>query len=343
VAPGCGHLVITTPATARPIRHRHRSTGRLRCLLAFVLRRVIFAAACVVAVVVIAYGMMRVLRPELYPGEGLLEGTWSDLDRTLLHFEFGGACMFVGCPPIRDLWMRGYGADLWLLGGAFVIGIAGGVAGGVWCAMRPRTLSARLLEAGAMLLYCTPVYVMGLALLLVFNPVFGAVALPWFFDPNSYASPLESPWDWFRSLLFPWLIVAAPLGAACLRLTLAGIVDALDEDYVRTGVAKGVRRRDVVRRHAAPASYPSVASLVGISVPTIVTNMVLVEWVFSVPGFFRHTKRAIGKAVPPVIDIPTLQALALWAAVIIVVVSLLADLALARLDPRVRTAGRPPV
>jgi ABC-type dipeptide/oligopeptide/nickel transport system permease component len=46
--------------------------------------------------------------------------------------------------------------------------------------------------------------------------------------------------------------------------------------------------------------------------------------------------------VPPVIDIPTLQALALWAAVLIVVVSLLADLALARLDPRVRASGPPP-
>jgi ABC-type dipeptide/oligopeptide/nickel transport system permease component len=113
----------------------------------------IFAAVCVVAVIVIAYGMMRALRPELYPGEGLVEGTWSDLERALLHFDFGGACMFVGCPPIRDLWLRGYGADLWLLGGGFVIGIAGGVTGGVWCAMRPRTLSARMLEAAAMLLY----------------------------------------------------------------------------------------------------------------------------------------------------------------------------------------------
>jgi hypothetical protein len=69
---------------------------------------VIFAAAVIVAVVVIAYGMMRALRPDLYPGEGLLEGVRADLDAKLLHFEFGGACMFVGCPPIRDLWLRGY-------------------------------------------------------------------------------------------------------------------------------------------------------------------------------------------------------------------------------------------
>jgi peptide/nickel transport system permease protein len=70
----------------------------------------------------------------------------------------------------------------------------------------------------------------------------------------------------------------------------------------------------------------------------MVTNMVLVEYVFSVPGFFRHMKRALGQA--PGIDIPTLQALALWAAVLIVMLSLLADLAIARLDPRIRAGGR---
>jgi ABC-type dipeptide/oligopeptide/nickel transport system permease component len=70
--------------------------------------------------------------------------------------------------------------------------------------------------------------------------------------------------------------------------------------------------------------------------------MVLVEFVFAVPGFFKHTWRAFGKApgFPPGIDYPTLQAIGVWAAVLIAVVSLLADLALAALDPRVRAAGR---
>ena len=94
----------------------------------------------------------------------------------------------------------------------------------------------------------------------------------------------------------------------------------MGEDYVRTARAKGLPHRLVVRRHAGPPTYVSVASLFGASAPLMVTNMVLVEYVFSVPGFFRHTKRALGQAPgwPPTIDYPTLQAIALWASVLIV-------------------------
>ena len=74
-------------------------------------------------------------------------------------------------------------------------------------------------------------------------------------------------------------------------------------------------------------------------------NIVLIEYVFAIPGFLRHTKRALGQVptwpppkVPP-IDVPALQALALWAAVLIVALGLLADLAIVRLDPRIRASG----
>ena len=142
-------------------------------------------------------------------------------------------------------------------------------------------------------------------------------------------------------MLLPWLVVGAPLAAAILRLTLALCLDTMGEDYVRTARAKGLDRRGVVR-HAAPATRVSVASLLGASAPFMVTNMVLVEYVYSVPGFFRHTKRALARAPgwPPTIDFPTLQALALWASVLIVALSLLADLAIVRLDSRVRSRGR---
>ena len=236
-----------------------------------------------------------------------------------------------------------------LLAGGVAFAIAFGVLGGLWCASRRRSRSARALEWVATVLYCAPVYVVGFGLLLLFAPAYGLVELPYFFDIGSYAPPLENPWDFLRSMILPWIVVGAPLGAAILRLTLALAVDTMGEDYVRTAAAKGVPHATVVRRHAGPPTYVSVASLLGASAPFMITNMVLVEFVFTIPGFFRHLKRALGQAPGwgistqagvPIIDIPTLQALALWASVLIVAVGLLADLAIMRLDPRIRTSGR---
>jgi peptide/nickel transport system permease protein len=124
-----------------------------------------------------------------------------------------------------------------------------------------------------------------------------------------------------------------------LRLTLATVIDSLDEDYVRTAYAKGLAGRTVMRRHAAPASYVTTASFVGVSIPLMVTNMVLVERVVSFPGFFGFTWRALGHFQtegPHTQDLPMIQALTLWAAVLIIVCGLLLDAVLHRLDPRIR-------
>jgi peptide/nickel transport system permease protein len=314
-------------------------------VLAFLLRRLFFAAGTVVLTAFFAYGTMRALRPEQYPGQATVPDLFSDVDRALLHLDFGGACMFAGCPSIKRMWLDGISVDLMLLAGGVAFAIAFGVLGGLWCASRRGTRSSRALEWASTTLYCMPVYVVGLGLLLLFAPPFGLVQLPYFFDPDSYAPLLKNPWDFMRSMILPWIVVGAPLGAAILRLTLALTVETLGEDYVRTAEAKGVRHAAVVRRHAGPPTYVSVASLLAASAPVMVLNVVLVEYVFTLPGFFRHMRRALGQVpnwpppkVPP-IDVLTLQALALWAAVLIVALGLLADLAIMRLDPRIRTSG----
>jgi peptide/nickel transport system permease protein len=318
-------------------------------VLAYLLRRLSFAAGTLILTAFFAYGIIRLLRPELYAAHySPVHGVFGDVDRALLHLDFGGACMFTGCPPIKRLWLDGIWVDLMLLAGGIAIAIAFGVLGGLWCASRRRTRSARALEWVASVLYCAPVYVVGFGLLLLFSPAYGLVSLPYLFDVDSYTPPLENPWDFLRSMILPWIVVGAPLGAAILRLTLALAADMMGEDYVRTAAAKGVRHRTVVRRHAGPPTYVSVASLLSASAPLMVTNLALVEFVFTIPGFFRHLKRALGQAPAwgvatpagsPIIDIPTLQALALWACVLIVGLGLLADLAIVWLDPRIRTSG----
>jgi peptide/nickel transport system permease protein len=303
-----------------------------------IVRRVAFAPVVVGIVAAITYLSIRLLRPDMYPGESAVAGAGRDVERAFLHFDFGRACNWHGCPHISEMWARGVAWDLALLAGALVIGVAGGVLAGLWCASRRRSLSARALEAVAMVLYCAPVYIVGALLLQYFNPIYGHFPVPAFFDAEpKWVSPFSEPWDWFRQLLVPWLVLAAPLGAMCLRLTLASTAEALDEDYVRTAVAKGVSRRRVVRRHAGPASLVTTFSFVGISVPLVVTNLVIVERTFSVPGFFRHTWKALGHVDPPEVpDFPMLCALTVWGAVLIVVLGLLTDAVMPWLDPRIR-------
>ena len=313
-------------------------------LLGFLLRRTVLGVAVLVFVTVFDYGIMRAARPDLFPGEELVPGTAHDVTRAVVHLDLKEACSLPGCPKLTTLFARGIPTDLYLLVGALAIGVTVGITAGMFCASRPRTRTARTIETVAAVAYCTPVYVVGMGLLLLFEPSFGILHAPLFFHAGDYAPPLENPWMWLKGMVVPWLILASPLAAICLRVTHATILPTLDEPYIQTARAKGLKRRLVLRRHAAPEAYVSNASLLGAWAPFMVTNMMLVEFVFFVPGVFSHTKRALGDLAndpkPP--DIPLLQGLALWAAVLVVALSLLSDLALHRLDPRIRTANAVP-
>jgi len=97
-----------------------------------------------------------------------------------------------------------------------------------------------------------------------------------------------------------------------------------------------------VHRHAARGSYPAVASLVWGYIPIFVANVVLVEWVYNVPGFWFATKRALNQDpyFQGVVDIPMVKALSLWTALVIVLLSVAADITLAAIDPRTRLGRR---
>ena len=108
-------------------------------MLGFLVRRLLWAAVTVVLTAFFAYGIIRVLRPELYGDEATLGGLWSDVSRALLHLDLGESCMFFGCPPLKRMWLDGIWADLFLLAGGVVTGVVLGLLGGVWCAARPRS------------------------------------------------------------------------------------------------------------------------------------------------------------------------------------------------------------
>ena len=297
------------------------ATGHNGGLLGFLIRRLFFALVVLLTVAVIDYGMFG-----------------DPLAPVFFHLDFGRACSHYGCPAVKDIWARSWQADVYLLAGGLAIGVAAGVSGAIFCATRPRSFATRLLETLGLVFYSMPAYLFGFGVLLLFEPSFGLLPLPFFFHPLDYEAPLEDPGMFVQAMVVPWIVTAAPFAAVVMRLTQATMLDEMDADYVRTAEAKGVSRRRIIGRHAGPPAYVSVASLIGVWVPSFITNMVLVEYVFFVPGFFGQTKRALGQVpeLPPGLDIPMLQGLALWAAVLTVVVSALADVVTVMLDPRVR-------
>jgi peptide/nickel transport system permease protein len=316
-------------------------------VLLYVVRRLLLGLGVVVATAIFAYGGWRFLRNDLPQNSGpWLAGTWADLKRTLLHRDYGVACSFAsiqgsGCKSISDLFGRGWQADLWMLAGTVGVGTAAGMTGGSWCAANARSLRARLLEAVAMAGLCAPPFVFGYGLLLLFEPTFGHFAAPLFFDVHVYQPPYENPWDFLRAMLVPWIVAGAPVFAIVLRITRSAVVEASEQEFMLTAIAKGLSAKTAIHRHGRPVAYPTVFAWISTSSTLIVTNVLITETVFSVPGFLLHTKRALKPPnMPEQPDILLLQALAVWGAVLIVGLSIISDLLVMAKDPRIRASGR---
>jgi peptide/nickel transport system permease protein len=296
----------------------------------FVVTRVATVVLVVVLVTALTWLSVNALRPDLRAGdERLIFVQLGDyLQHAFLHFEFGTSR--TTRREIGDMIREGLPADLSLLGGGIVLGLAGGIGGGAYCAARPGTKWARLLEAAAAVAMCAPVYVVGLMVLLLFGAGLGMVGFLAHI-PTRYVPFSESPVRWAGALLAPWIVLGLPLAGVSLRMMRAAMTEVLDEDYLRTARAKGLGTSTVVRRHAVPSAVAPVFTLMTVTMPVVVTNLVLIEQVFSIPGVFTGMKRGIAIG-----DFDLLFALTAVAAGFVAVAALVADFALHWLDPRLR-------
>jgi peptide/nickel transport system permease protein len=289
----------------------------------FLLRRAIGVVIVSIAVTALTYVTLN----GPHPGDLL-----DYLERAFLHADLGDSR---GRPfrPVADMIGESVPADLSLIAGSLALGLGAGIAAGAVCAQRPGTLLSRGLQGAATVLLCAPVYVVGMIVILVFGKSVGApVPLP-FVSPNSYAPLTHDPLAWLNSLLVPWLIAAAPLAAMYLRMTRAVLPEVADADFVRTATAKGLSPAQVTARHTLPVALAPTLSLAGASIPLLVGNIVLVEAVFGIPGVYRLIPSAIDSG-----NLPVLQGIVIVGAVFVVVANAIADVTLALLDPRLRSA-----
>jgi peptide/nickel transport system permease protein len=292
-------------------------------------KRVFALVATVVLAPTVAYAVFNTLSGRS-GGESVPVVAWNYAVKTFWHFDLGVTASY-GESVSHVIWWS-LPADLSLVIGGLASGIALGLAGGLYCAIRPRSVGTRILHVTQAFVISSPPYWFALMTLVLFAPGTGYVLqIPFVSGLMEYQSIGSNPFVWLRSLWIPWLMIGLPLAAGVLRMTESQIHEALNEDFVRTARAKGVARVRVIRRHALPLALAPVAAFTGATMPLLITNVALMEAAFNIPGIYREV-RSIGSFA----DYDLLQGMIIETTVIIVVANMLADAIQARLDPTVR-------
>ncbi|HEY3866617.1 MAG TPA: ABC transporter permease [Solirubrobacteraceae bacterium] len=267
------------------------------------------------------------LRVDLGLNKSLPAQFWIYMKNVFLHFNLGYS--YYSNAPVRGLIGERLGATLSLMLGGAAIWLAVGLPVGILSALRRGSLLDRVSMGTALVFVSAPEYWLGLIALYLFAADIGQVKI--FPGSGSYVSLTSDPWQWFTSLLLPWLVLAAGSAAVYARLMRGSLTETMQEDYIRTARAKGLGERRVVLHHGVRAAINPILTILALDIATLLGGAILVEVVFNIPGIGLLAYTAIRHS-----DLLVVQGTVLLGALFIVVANILVDIAYAYLDPRVR-------
>jgi peptide/nickel transport system permease protein len=167
-------------------------------------------------------------------------------------------------------------------------------------------------------------------LLAVFLVYVFSLTLRWL-PPIGYTSPALDVLGNLKGMIMPAITLGAFAAAATARLTRSTLLEVLNQDYIRTGWAKGLNEGTIIRRHAMKNALIPVVTVVGLQLGNLLGSAIVTETIFALPGVGRLVVDSIYQR-----DFPLVQGVTLYLAMIFLVVNLLVDLIYAYLDPRIR-------
>ena len=241
----------------------------------------------------------------------------------VLQGDFGTSIFFQ--TPVSTIILDGAETSLLLAGITMLWIVLIGVPVGVLAAMRQGTWVDQGLSGVAMFMASIPTFWVGLYFILIFAAWLGwlpSSGYPSIFEEGGLAN--------LRYLLLPSLTLAAPNAALILRLTRASMLDVAREDYVRTARAKGISPHRVVLRHILRNALLAVVSAFGFTLAALISEAVVTETVFALPGIGRMVVQSILRR-----DYPVIQGVILVIVSLYLIINLLVDISYRYLDPRV--------
>ena len=247
--------------------------------------------------------------------------------------------------PVADEVLSRFPATVELALAAMLIGAAIGLTAGIIAGTNRHSLFDYSSTFSALLLVSIPTFWLGIMLIIVFGvwlewlPISGRVNPRLGADPSApfliVNSLVRGNWTVFvdatKHIILPAVTLAGWPAAIIARMTRASLIEALDQDYIRTARAKGLRERVVVQRHALRNAFIPILTVVGLELGVLLGGAVVTETVFSWPGVGKLAADAILAR-----DYQVTQGVVLLLATVFVLLNLLVDLLYAVVDPRVR-------
>ena len=210
--------------------------------------------------------------------------------------------------------------------GAAVLWLVSGLATGVLSALKRGSIFDRGAMTIALAGVSMPIFWTGLMALALF-----AYRFEIFPGGGSYTPFSQNPVRWFQALLLPWITLAFLFSAQYARLTRAGMLETMNEDYIRTARAKGLAERDVVVKHGLRGALTPIVTIFGLDFGLLIGGAILTERVFSLNGLGQYAVQAISDQ-----DMPRVLGVTLVATTFVVFSNLVVDLLYGVVDPRVR-------
>jgi peptide/nickel transport system permease protein len=209
--------------------------------------------------------------------------------------------------------------------GAMAVTILLGLPLGLLAGTRPQSLADRIVTLWSSASIAMPDFWLAMILIVIF-----AVKLQWL-PAISYVDFAQNPWEWFRHLILVWVAIGIPGAASFARQLRGSVIDAMEQDYVRTARAKGLKHRRVVLKHALKNAAMVPVTVLGLQFAYTLGGTVVLERIFAFNGMGGYYFTALDLK-----DVPIIQGVTLLVAVTFVLVNLFVDVLYAYLNPRVR-------
>jgi peptide/nickel transport system permease protein len=265
------------------------------------------------------------IRHQLHLDQPLVKQYW----RWLSHAVRGnlGTSIYPATHTVSQEIAHRFPITLSLTLAAMVVSLIIGIPGGILAGLKPGSARDRSVTFGTSLGIAMPDFWVAMILVVLFAvkthllPAIGYVGIS------------QDPAGWLRDMALPCIALGLAGGATIARQLRGSLIDAMDQDYIRTARAMGLRRRTIIGKYALKNAATPVLTLVGLQFAYLLGGTFIIEQIFSIPGMGSYMLGAIQLK-----DLPKVQGVVLVTAVIFVVVNLVVDVGYGFLSPKVRVS-----